>query len=195
MKEFLLTLLHLAVMTAKPTDRQASTVCISKLDPLLTQLGRRARFSSIKYAIACRSRRSNQPVRTANTRWRANASITAGVYITKQRWAVWATSAELWDSTGLATERGLFRITRPTRIPGFLIHRSTVRSLGPRSRIAFSPAPCDEIENVILVTLRSVKPPVGGRSSGIATLKNAHRRRGDAKPNSNAQPTDHNSAA
>ena len=34
--------------------------------------------------------------------WRADASITAGVYNTKRKSAVRATSAELWDSTDLS---------------------------------------------------------------------------------------------
>jgi hypothetical protein len=44
--------------------------------------------------------------------WRADASITAGVYNTKRQWAVWATSAELWDSTGLSQREFVHRTGR-----------------------------------------------------------------------------------
>jgi hypothetical protein len=42
----------------------------------------------------------HQPLRTASTKRRADASITATVYNTKLKSAVRATSAELWDSPG-----------------------------------------------------------------------------------------------
>src|SRR5947209_3398672 len=54
---------------------------------------------SPRYASVCRSRRSNQPVRTESTLWRAEASITAGGYITERDRLAWAPSAELWDTT------------------------------------------------------------------------------------------------
>jgi hypothetical protein len=61
--------------------RRSSSVRRSRLRP---SCRRRSRFSSIRYASASRSRRSNQPIRTASTICRANASITAGIYITTE---------------------------------------------------------------------------------------------------------------
>ena len=84
-----------------PADRQASPVGVSELEAPLTQLPSKERFSSIRYAIACRSWRSNQPLKTASTTWRADASITAAVHNTQPKSAVRTVSAELWDSTGV----------------------------------------------------------------------------------------------
>src|SRR5688500_18326942 len=58
------------------------------------------RFSSIRSAIACRSRRPNQRERPARIIWRADASITAGVYNTTRKSSCSGVPAELWDSTG-----------------------------------------------------------------------------------------------
>jgi hypothetical protein len=46
--------------------------------------------------------------------WRADASITAGVYNTQPKSAARTVSAELWDSTGLSRDIGAnqFRIRR-----------------------------------------------------------------------------------
>jgi hypothetical protein len=74
-------------------------IVIHQLEPLPTQWRRRIRFSSTRYAKERRSWRSNQPVRTASTIWRADASITAGVYITGEKGADLTPSAELWDIT------------------------------------------------------------------------------------------------
>jgi hypothetical protein len=78
---------------------------------------RRTRFSSIRYARACRSWRSNQPVRTASAIWTADASITAGVYITERDRLSGVPSTELWGATVLPfTTPRLSRLSSPAPI-------------------------------------------------------------------------------